>query len=169
MFAYSVSSLSDVINGVGNVTSHSFDNLSDPTWKGATLTPAAFSVQLMNPGALQTTSGVVYEGRFKTIPEFDLGTGLAAQQFGENFVAYNNPLCIYQPNVGSLELQLLVTCEWRVRFDPTNPAQATHTMHKPSTDQQWHQAVSTAMSTGNGVKDIVEVVAALGKTVGSLM
>jgi len=35
------------------------------------------------------------------------------------------PIFVYNPD--GIDLQILVCCEWRVRFDPTNPAYASHT------------------------------------------
>lgn len=59
-----------------------------------------------------------------------------------------------------MNLQILVTVEWRVRFDPSNPAQAGHKLFKPSTDAQWakHVAEETLRST----EDIAEFVADIG-------
>lgn len=63
-------------------------------------------------------------------------------------------------------LTLLVTVEWRVRFDPSNPAQASHSMRKPTTDGAWASAVKGASDMGHGVVDIVEAVADLGVDAG---
>jgi hypothetical protein len=59
-----------------------------------------------------------------------------------------------------MHLQILVTVEWRVRFDPSNPAQASHKLYKPSTDVQWakHVAEETVRTT----EDIAEFVADAG-------
>lgn len=61
----------------------------------ATLTPAAMTMQLMNPGALATeaTSGVVYVGATKT--QFRLqGSTENWESIGQNFVSYQAPrLC----------------------------------------------------------------------------
>jgi hypothetical protein len=59
-------------------------------------------------------------------------------------------------------LDLLITIEWRVRFDPSNPAQAAHVSHTPTAERVWHQAVRTVEATGHGVHDIVEDLADYG-------
>jgi hypothetical protein len=64
------------------------------------------------------------------------------------------------PIVGALEY--LITVEWRVRFDPSNPAQAAHQLRPPSSDATWAKAVSMVESTGHGVFDIAERVADFG-------
>ncbi|CAE7911198.1 unnamed protein product, partial [Symbiodinium necroappetens] len=182
----------------------------------ATLAPSAFSAQVMNPNALQTTSGILYGGRFHTVPEFDFGSSITGEEFASNFVSYNSPrlmsagklalrgvsidaipfnmsklsdfcrlstdasgattlsndspffdgfapLVVYNPS--GVTIEYLVCVEWRCRFDATNPAQAGHVMHRPSTDNQWHAAIDHAMKIGNGVKDIAESVAAVGSIV----
>lgn len=79
---------------------------------------------------------------------------------------------IYQPtglapilvhNVNSIDLEYLVTMEWRVRFDLSNPASGTHTHHPVTTDQVWDKMVQSAVSLGNGVRDISDVVAGSGQ------
>jgi len=59
-----------------------------------------------------------------------------------------------------MTLQVLVTVEWRVRFDPSNPAQASHKLYKPSSDLQWAKHV--AEETMRGTEDIAEFVADAG-------
>lgn len=66
------------------------------------------------------------------------------------------PIFIYNPN--AIKLQLLVTCEWRVRFDPTNPAFAAHTYYQPSSLAYWDRVLQHSAAQGNGTRDIVEVV-----------
>jgi hypothetical protein len=75
-------------------------------------------------------------------------------------VIVNDLLTGDPPLFGSLEL--LVTIEWRVRFDPANPAMAAHTQHAPATDSMWHRCISTLESAGHGAEDIVESVADAG-------
>lgn len=59
----------------------------------ATFAPAAFSVQVMNPNALQTTSGICYIGRMKTVPGM-MNNPQTWQTFATNFTSYNAPrLC----------------------------------------------------------------------------
>jgi hypothetical protein len=63
-------------------------------------------------------------------------------------------------------IDLLVTVEWRVRFDPSNPAQAGHTLRRPASEGAWAHAVKAASDMGHGVVDIVEAVAAAGEEAG---
>lgn len=61
-----------------------------------------------------------------------------------------------------LSLNFLVTIEWRVRFDISNPAVASHVHHGVTSDGQWDQLIRHAVSKGNGVCDIAEKVASAG-------
>ena len=70
------------------------------------------------------------------------------------------PAFIYNPNQKAVKV--LVCVEYRTRFDPSNPAHATHRHHPPTTDSQWGSMVQTAEKFGHGFKDIVEVVASMG-------
>lgn len=70
------------------------------------------------------------------------------------------PIFVYNPDLVSLKY--LVTIEWRMRFDPLNPAYAGHTMHKPAAESTWNNVLSEAESLGNGVKDIADVVGDVG-------
>lgn len=70
------------------------------------------------------------------------------------------PIFYYNPN--KVELQYLVTIEWRMRFDPNNPAYAGHSDHMPASESIWHQAISDAESAGHGCEDIVEAVVDTG-------
>lgn len=70
------------------------------------------------------------------------------------------PLFCFNPS--GVTLDYLVTCEWRVRFDPANPAQATHTHHPAAPDRTWSNLLKNMEAEGNGVKDIVEMVADVG-------
>lgn len=76
------------------------------------------------------------------------------------------PIMVYNPPcsdaVSGPELEYLITTEWRVRFDVTNPASAAHTSHKPTTDAKWASLVNKAFRMGNGFVDIAERVANLG-------
>lgn len=70
------------------------------------------------------------------------------------------PIFIYNPD--GVALRCLVTVEWRMRFDPLNPAYAGHTVHKPASESTWSQVISSAESMGHGVVDIADVVADAG-------
>lgn len=70
------------------------------------------------------------------------------------------PVFIYNPN--KIHIQVLVCCEWRVRFDPSNPAYASHILHKPASEHTWFDNMKQAVNDGNGIVDIVEKVANTG-------
>lgn len=74
------------------------------------------------------------------------------------------PIVIYNPS--GVTLELLITVEYRVRFDLGNPASASHTHHPIASDQVWDQLVRKASALGNGVMDIADVVANTGMAVG---
>lgn len=74
------------------------------------------------------------------------------------------PIVIYNPSGASLEL--LITVEYRVRFDLNHPASASHTHHPVSSDAFWDRMVKSAVALGNGVVDIADVVANTGMAVG---
>ncbi len=71
------------------------------------------------------------------------------------------PIFVYNPN--RIQLQALVTIEWRMRFDPLNPAYAGHTVHTPAAESTWSKVISYAEAAGNGVRDIADVVADIGR------
>jgi hypothetical protein len=68
------------------------------------------------------------------------------------------PLFFYNPN--QVNLQILVCFEWRVRFDPANPAYNSHYLHQASTPGYWERVLEYAEATGNGALDIAQRVAA---------
>lgn len=72
------------------------------------------------------------------------------------------PIFVYNPD--KVPLKFLVTIEWRMRFDPLNPAYAGHTMHQPATESTWSKVIGEAESLGNGVMDIADVTADIGMT-----
>lgn len=177
--------------------------------------PAAVSVQIMNPEALQTTTGIIagavcqtqfdINGRTETYN--DLSTefisffkprllsaaklalrGVQANAYPLNMssIADFTPLTPYTENPFTLNgasiypegwspivivnsdgvaLQLLVSIEWRVRFDIGNPAVASHTHHGVTPDNSWDASLRHAVSLGNGIMDIVEKVASVGQAV----
>jgi hypothetical protein len=82
------------------------------------------------------------------------------------------PIMIYNTYANDsvpLALEVLVTTEWRVRFDLDNPAAASHIHHSCASDQTWDTHMRRAAAMGNGVKDIVEAVASAGQMVGPAM
>jgi len=78
------------------------------------------------------------------------------------------PIVYYSPSAASQlpadrqDMTFLVTMEWRVRFDISNPACSSHAMHKPSTDTEWHKMIQQASNALPGVIDIVDKVADAG-------
>jgi len=213
-----LSSLRSAANGA---YMNSFGSMNSSSWDAASVTPAAFSVQILNKESLQNATGMVYIGRCKNkvhLAEGDNSTSW--QDLADNLVSYSNPrMCsagklalrgvhvdavpnnmselakfttlkqhaeyamtidstdvthqegfnpifIYNPD--AVELQVLVCCEWRVRFDPSNPAYAACRMHKPATDTSWAEHMQHAVALGNGVADIVEVVARAGNAMRAL-
>lgn len=195
-----------------------FNSMTTDSWAAASVTPAAFSIQVMNPEALQTSEGMLYIGRCHNkvhVAESDLSRTWF--DIAEELVSYSNPrLCsagklalrgvqidavpnnmselskftslrqlnsnnftlasnnsihgegfnpIFLYNPKAVKVQVLVCCEWRVRFDPSNPAYAACRAHRPATDGQWWNTMNKAIALGNGVVDVVERVAQLGKAV----
>jgi len=194
------------INANGGTSRKTFSAMNTPAWAEARLTPAAFTVKIMNPEALQTTSGIVYVGRARQMlnpggstrtwdalanelvsyssPELCAAGRLALRGVKIDAVPYDMnalsefrnlsqdaktdftwssdsiqydgfaPIFVYNPN--GVELQVMVCCEWRVRFDPSNPAYATHTYHRPSTPGYWDRVQRIGSALGNGVMDLAE-------------
>lgn len=70
------------------------------------------------------------------------------------------PIVIYNPN--NVSLQLVITMEWRVRFDMENPAASTHTTHTPASDSLWSKLSAASAAMGHGVVDIAEDTAVIG-------
>lgn len=77
------------------------------------------------------------------------------------------PIMIYNPDGAKLEL--LITVEYRVRFDLDHPASASHTHHPVASDSTWDRLMRSATALGNGVQDIADVVANTGMAVGKAM
>ncbi len=188
------------------------------TGSGLSATPAAVSVQIMNPNPLQSSSGIVAAAVCPT--QLDLrGRTETWAEFGTEFISYMRPRLMsagklalrgvqmdsYPLNMGALaefrpvngfsdttiqwnssnpthpqgwapivivnqasnedpplELNLLVTIEWRTRFDIGNPAVSSHSHHGVSSDQHWDRLIRAATNRGAGAMDIVERVANAG-------
>lgn len=75
------------------------------------------------------------------------------------------PLVLVNQNTATLNL--LVSVEWRVRFDIGNPAVASHQHHGVTPDSIWNKCINTAVALGNGVRDIADVTANLGQAIGA--
>jgi hypothetical protein len=180
---------------------------------GASCTPSAVTVQIMNPNALQTTSGMIYAGvmhtqalvggrtetwnsYFDRFVNFQSPRMMAAARLALRGVqvssypldmnalsdftqlatpteaAFNYdsgreesngfaPILLYNPS--GVNLEFLVTTEWRTRFDLQNPASAGHVHHPISSDSTWDNLVRRATALGNGVRDIADVVSSAGQ------
>ncbi len=77
------------------------------------------------------------------------------------------PMVIYNPD--NTSLSLLITIEWRVRFDLSNPAVSSHTHHGVSSDVSWEKHIAAATRQLPGVIDIVEKVASTGVSIASML
>jgi len=77
------------------------------------------------------------------------------------------PIVIYNPDGATLEL--LITVEYRLRFDLDHPASASHSHHPVAPDTTWDRLTRAAVSLGHGVEDIAESVANAGMAVGRAM
>ena len=75
------------------------------------------------------------------------------------------PIFVYNPD--KINLKYLITIEWRMRFDPLNPAYAGHSVHTPASETTWSNVIADAESLGNGVRDIGDVVADAGMMIGA--
>lgn len=216
VLGYGILNIDKKPEDANNTFVYAFENMNNGSWQSAQVTPAAFSVQLMNPNALQTTSGIVYAGRVRTSFKISSNRSTTGSAISNQLISYNmprllaaaklafrgtqtdavpfnmshlanftevknitptsfavtastsdfagfNPQFYYNPN--SLNLQYLVCCEWRVRFDPSNPAQASHVQHTHADESLWMKALHAAEAAGNGVIDIADRVAQTGNAV----
>lgn len=73
--------------------------------------------------------------------------------FEANFEGFAPIFCY---NVNNVELQFLVTVEWRTRFDPGNPAYAGHSHHPVASDSCWNETVKGMEAEGHGVMDMAD-------------
>lgn len=216
LLAYGLLDLSKTWGAANNVYNYTFENMNNSSWNAAQVTPAAFSVQLMNPNALQSTSGIVYAGRIRTSWKVSEHTSDGGNTTAQQFISYNMPRLLaaaklafrgvqvdavpfnmsrladftrikdYNPGAGAIgsnnpdfagfnpqfyynpqkiQLQFLVCCEWRVRFDPSNPAQASHVQHTHADESIWMRALHAAEAAGNGVIDIADRIAQTGNAI----
>jgi len=53
-------------------------------------------------------------------------------------------------------MSFMITVEWRVRFDPQNPAAASHTHHDILSDGAWNQVQKTMAMAGHGVEELAQ-------------
>lgn len=208
--------LTESVGAANGVNVFSFGTMESDAWLASSVVPSAFSIQVMNPEAIQGSTGMVYIGRTKQ--KVHLAEGSLQRTFEDvanDLVSYSqprlcsagklalrgvqvdavpnnmselakfttlntasnspitlsptntvhqegfNPIFIYNPN--AVDLQVLVCCEWRVRFDPSNPAYDACTLKKPATDVNWYSTLQRTVATGAGVIDIVEKIADMGR------
>lgn len=217
--AFCWSSVSGIVNVGAANNSNLYIQPMAALGTALTLVPAALTVQIMNPEALQTTQGMIYAGVMNTqakgggrtetwddwfdkFVEFQSPRILAAAKLALRGVQINSfplsmsqlsefttlnetsdtlgtswnsnsvqpdglaPIMVYNPN--GVGLEYLVTIEWRVRFDLTNPASAGHTHHPVSSDFTWDKLMRQAVAFGNGVMDIADTVANIGQVATSV-
>jgi len=69
-------------------------------------------------------------------------------------------------NSSEINLTYLVTVEYRTRFDPSNPACASHIHHKAVPESAWDNLISGMSQEGHGIVDIADAVAETGEAVG---
>lgn len=213
LMCYGVLDQDKNLGDANNLYQYTFQNMKNASWDACQVCPSAFSVQLMNPNALQSTNGIVYGGRLRTSWKITDHAGDTGRTVANQFISYNmprllaaaklafrgtqtdgvpfnmsrladftqlhttdpgstavgsgtwdytgfNPQFYYNPN--KINLQFLVCCEWRVRFDPSNPAQASHVQHTHANESIWMRALHAAEAAGNGVVDIADKVAQTG-------
>ena len=73
------------------------------------------------------------------------------------------PIVVYNP--GQVQLHYLITVEWRVRFDPSQAAAASHQYHKATPISTWDKVCSTASSITHGAYDIADTLSQVGSAV----
>jgi hypothetical protein len=212
------------ISNIGNTQNYLLDTAG--TSNTTQWVPAAFTLQVVNSQALQTTHGVVYIGRSSTALQLG-GVSTTWNAAMDNLVQYQAPrMCmaaklamrgvkvsaipldmsklasflhlrggddaapvtwsgvttdvdtaseprglgpIYVYNPDGIELEYLVTVEWRVRFSYAEPASATHRHFPVASDNVWNKVIATMSAAGHGVADIAESVARIGAAARTFM
>ncbi len=136
----------------------SMTDVSDfrPHWK---LDPEVSSPSHLAWSGRPTEQGIANGDGFDA-PQKTFGVNLEPEGWAP--IVYYNPYNIGKDINAQQEMSFMVTMEWRVRFDLSNPAASSHIMHKPSTDMQWHEHIQRASNALPGVIDIVEKVANVG-------
>jgi len=77
------------------------------------------------------------------------------------------PIIFVQNNEMPKTIEFLVTMEWRVRFDPGNPATSSHSFHNTLPDEAWNRVISAMSSMGHGVVDLGDDIVDAGALVGA--
>jgi len=93
----------------------------------------------------------------------DSAVGVAWPATSQNAPEGWAPMFISNPDAS--DITLLVTVEWRVRFNIGNPAVSSHQHHGVTSDRAWDDHIRAAVKVLPGVIDIVENVAQRGMAV----
>lgn len=72
------------------------------------------------------------------------------------------PIVFAQGGDTPQSIEFLVTKEYRVRFDPGNPATASHTYHSITSDSDWDACIKMMQACGHGVGELAEDAADVG-------
>jgi hypothetical protein len=72
------------------------------------------------------------------------------------------PIVFLHTNQATLNMEFMVTIEWRVRFDPSHPASASHTHHDTLSDEAWNSVSRAMAQAGHGVEELSEDVSEAG-------
>lgn len=92
-----------------------------------------------NMGSLAEFTMVRRENAIDGTTQFTEGEGINPSGFA--------PLYVYNPN--TINLEYLVCTEWRVRFDPNNPASGGHTYHPPASTGLWDGLMRSAYAASD--------------------
>ncbi len=84
----------------------------------------------------------------------------------ERTLAALSPIVFVQKTGTPVDVNFMVTIEWRVRFDPFHPATSSHSYHPATPDGVWNRIIGTMSTAGHGVEDIADEIAELGAAVG---
>lgn len=217
-YALSSNALGTAMNAASNAISTKYSGMDNAGWAFADIVPAAVTVQVINPEAIQSSTGTVFVGRVDTLQKLSNRT-ITWQDYINQIISYNRPrLCAaaklamrgvtmdcvpydmselasftggaaqadgtftwdntlsnpkstlefggfapsYVYNPSAIKLQYVVVTEWRVRFDPTNPAQSSHMQFQVSSDQAWGASLQSMRAMGHGVRDIAAQIANFG-------
>ena len=79
------------------------------------------------------------------------------------------PIVFMSDNDTDVNMEFMVTIEWRVRFDPGNPATASHAHHDTLSDTAWNDVVKAASACGHGVEELSEDAVVDGAMMGAAM
>jgi len=93
------------------------------------------------------------------VSPFELDKTWNEGNFEANFEGFAPVFCY---NVNNVELQYLVTVEWRTRFDPGNPAYAGHVYHPVASDSCWNETIKGMEAEGHGVVDMADGIVDFG-------